>query len=148
MAYKPNNPISLDTASEDEKRASGAKNLKQIGLTLLRFSQDHDEALPPLSNQPGRLMLSPDALYPDYLDDLTFFICPSNQTSVLTESNEDVIDDQSYFYLSHAITNEKEDLAYVQAYPEAPAQATASIKTSSRQTAPYYPVFERKSWTI
>lgn len=107
---------SLSRARETARRASCANNLKQIGIILKNFADEHDGSFPPLSEEAGRLMFAPDGVYLDDLGDLSVFICPSSKTSATMESDEAFIDDHSYFYLSHAIASEEEGLAYVAAY--------------------------------
>jgi prepilin-type processing-associated H-X9-DG protein len=110
---------SFQRAREAGNRSDCANNLKQISGSLHRYSNEHDGAFPPLSDEPGRLMFVPDALYPEYLDDLSVFICEARKTNGIVSSepeNTSLIDDKFYFYLSHVITNEEEGLAYVEAY--------------------------------
>ena len=113
----PPPPSSHASESEWRLRASCVENLKEVGL-LFRYyaNESNGELYPALSDEPGRLMFKIEQVYPEYLGDVTLLICPSDDYDSSDVSPVDIIDDHSYFYISHAIRNEVEGLAYVEAY--------------------------------
>ena len=71
-------------ARENARRASCQSNLKQIGLGLLQYIQDYDEAMPPSavggvasSTNNGTAYKWMDAIYP-YVKSEQIFVCPSD----------------------------------------------------------------------
>ena len=59
-------------AREKARRAKCANNLRQIGLAISQYRDDHNEQYP----------ASLDELYDAYLDDLAVFKCPSSSNPV------------------------------------------------------------------
>ena len=107
----------LSRAREAARRASCGNNLKQIGLVCKMYANESvGEMFPPLSEESGRLMFDMVQVYPEYLNDGEMFICPSSDYDSSGVSTENLIDDHSYYYISHVIANEEEGLAYVEAY--------------------------------
>ena len=128
-------PLSFSNQSEsssgDEAReraarliASSQNNLKQLGLVVRMFANETRGAVyPPLSSKAGQLSLSPQHVYPDYLNDARVLISPAHpRAEELSEAAEDevtvmsVLTDHSYWYLGYTLTDEKSGLAFVDAY--------------------------------
>ena len=88
----------LSRAREAARRMSCANNLKQIYLVLLMYSNEWDGRFPQGDNNivftettlpiftRNNYMMEADAIFPDYLDDLTVFACPSDPDAKEKES--------------------------------------------------------------
>ncbi len=115
----------LARARESARRASSQNNLKEWGLVYLMYANENaGERYPVLSPVPGNLMARGSAIYPEYLTDPSITRNPGSGNSVLFEisSQEDadrMIDDSDYMYLSYAVVNEEEGLAWAAAYRKA-----------------------------
>src|SRR5213083_1920892 len=61
-------------AREKARQASCLSNMKQLGLGLMQYAQDYDEALPPIENRAGtwRNLIQP------YMKSFQITACPSN----------------------------------------------------------------------
>ena len=62
----------VQTARRKASQAKCANNLRQIGIALSLYATDHGERFPQ----------SLDALYPEYVDDMEAFVCPSSGNEV------------------------------------------------------------------
>jgi prepilin-type N-terminal cleavage/methylation domain-containing protein/prepilin-type processing-associated H-X9-DG protein len=77
---------SLSRARESARRAVCANNLKQSGLALRMFADEHGGMYPPMSDLmyggPWGQTASPDmaALFPEYLGDAAVIACPSDSS--------------------------------------------------------------------
>jgi len=102
-----------------------------IGLQPRIYAQDHDGLYPPLSSEPGRLMYSPDAFASDEIASILYSFRfpgePDKDTEVdvasfsedeLRKLANDVVDDDNYYYLGYAVTNEIEGRAFIKAYKD------------------------------
>jgi prepilin-type processing-associated H-X9-DG protein len=86
--------------------------------------ESEDQVFPELSPEPGKLMFSnqneahPNPIYSEFISDLKIFACPEdgNVDWDATDDPTIMIDDQSYFYLGYAITNQTELQAFAEAY--------------------------------
>jgi prepilin-type N-terminal cleavage/methylation domain-containing protein/prepilin-type processing-associated H-X9-DG protein len=73
-------------ARENARRSSCANNLKQLGLGVLQYTQDYDEAYPPPCSGPGQCDTGGAAgswaqrIYP-YVKSVQLYACPSNTAS-------------------------------------------------------------------
>ncbi|RYG62898.1 DUF1559 domain-containing protein [bacterium] len=65
-------------ARENARRSSCQSNLKQIGLGLMQYTQDYDEAMPIIWNGEGQWM---DFVQP-YVKSYQLFLCPSDSRSI------------------------------------------------------------------
>lgn len=75
----------LARAREAARRASCQNNLKQMGLMCKMYANEsRGETFPPKSVDFGNFFFSMEAMYPEYLTDLSVIFCPSD-----TESNTD-----------------------------------------------------------
>src|SRR3569833_607568 len=65
-------------AREKARQTSCISNLKQIGLSLMQYSEDNEEVMPPLSTGDPSNTFSFRALVQPYVKSLEIFKCPSN----------------------------------------------------------------------
>jgi len=90
------------------------------GFALRLYAQEHNGQYPPLSSEPGKLMVDAETLYPEYMTDYeawTYRGDPMPGTSEEREQNPAIfVDDQSYFYLGYVILDEREARAFAEAY--------------------------------
>lgn len=120
--------------------SSCQNNLKQLGLVVHMYANDHGDTFPELSPKPGELALRQDqdypGVYPEYLTDLTILRCPNliterpryrwfweapppSPAALDTASN-----DESYLYLGYVIP----DLATLERFAETYRARIASGK--------------------
>ncbi|HNT88394.1 MAG TPA: hypothetical protein PKL84_11065, partial [Candidatus Hydrogenedentes bacterium] len=110
--------------------SSSQNNLKQWGIVFKMFANESKgQRFPALSPVPGNLMARGSLIYPEYVFDLAILSNPGAGEAPVIEisSPEDadrLIDDQGYVYLSHAVTNEEEGLAWIAAYFQAVEDGT------------------------
>lgn len=105
-------------------RAACGNNVKQIALVLRMYAWESDDRLlPPLSNEPGRLMFANDRqsrppLYPEFMTDLSILYCPAASEVIAPGelSPARAFDDHAYFYLGYQIANQEELEAFAEDY--------------------------------
>jgi prepilin-type processing-associated H-X9-DG protein len=111
------------------QKANSQNNLKQLGLICKMFANEsRGMVFPPISAQPGRIMFDAPSVYPEYLTDPSILFLPGTAPALSGQPEEmlKTVDDQAYFYISHAISNEEEGLAWIAAYKKA-AESGASL---------------------
>ncbi|MCH7958905.1 MAG: DUF1559 domain-containing protein [Candidatus Hydrogenedentes bacterium] len=125
----------LERAHEASRLESCADNLKQFGLVMKMYANDHRGVFPPLSRVPGKFMPDWESVYPEYLDDPYFdypriVACPSDVTApmgadVTASRNQEssIWDDYSYIYFGYDITGEETEFAFLKAYEEKVTEA-------------------------
>jgi len=72
----------LARAREAARRASCANNLKQMGLVFKMYANEWNGRFPQKCSNIGTFMFEFEALYPEYLTDITVVICPSDVETV------------------------------------------------------------------
>jgi len=98
-------------------------NLKQHSLVQMMWVKEHkDHIFPALFPEPGRICYARDYIE-EYLTDFSIMYCPEAKAIVeaLREVRDPAVllDDHSYFYLSHAVLNDQEMAAFADAYRKA-----------------------------
>ncbi|KKK75024.1 hypothetical protein LCGC14_2877880 [marine sediment metagenome] len=73
----------LSRARESGRRTQCASNLKQIGLGLIMYTNENNEAYPNNTDA----MTSLNLLYPSYISERKVFKCPSDSTYVTNATN-------------------------------------------------------------
>ena len=108
----------LARANSARLRASCANNLKQLGLVMKMFvNESRGERYP----RPDRLKFLSEDIYPEYLSDPNMLMCPADDRAP-EEGMPDAdkaqwyFDHSRYWYIGHAINDEEQALAYVEAY--------------------------------
>ena len=123
----------LGRSREASRRASCANNLRQLGIVLKMFSNEsRGEMYPRLSPVANNWMFDLDAVYPEYLTDLSVLVCPkspyANADLFALQSNAlhsgvprgtvhpDCVSSLFYTYLGYAVTSDEQALALFDAY--------------------------------
>lgn len=76
------------------------------------YAQDHDGWYPPLSSEPGMLMMSGDGIVPEWYDDTSAWTYPGDDAPAEGSG----IADHSYLYFGYLITNDDEMEVFAAAY--------------------------------
>jgi prepilin-type processing-associated H-X9-DG protein len=108
----------LARAREAARVAECAGHLKQFALGLRAYAEEHDDSFPPMSDEPGRIMVATGTLFPDILPETKIFICPSTDIGSTLTTDESFEDDHSYYFMSHVLESDEDGLAFVEAYRE------------------------------
>lgn len=116
-------------AAESELRAECANNLKQIGMGLRRYAEDHDGEYPRLQTEIGFISFDLYDLYPKYVNGLSPFVCPavmkttdiareapSGEIRLDSRSEELFRNDSYYLYPELAVESMEEWRVYVEMY--------------------------------
>jgi len=128
QAIKESSPQAnaIQPPDEAQLRALCANNLKEVGLLLKMFRDEHKGLMPGLDSRPGQLMFNAKELFPEYMTNDMVMVCPVVQAqSGITEADAlnatpKLINCESYFYLNYVVTNDEDGLAFVKAYRESP----------------------------
>ncbi len=114
------NSTTLNRARTAALRSSCQNNLKQMALVCKMFANESKDAVfPELSGTPGRLAPVTGQIYPEILTDPIIMLCPTVENSQKRrDEREKLVDDESYFYLGYAVTNEEEVALFADAYRE------------------------------
>jgi len=108
----------LTRARESARRVSCANNLKQIGLAMMMYADESGGVYPPCNSNWIELRYDrPDlvyprfnyivdghAIFPDYIDDLSVFMCPSDLD--ISENKSDMFRDISFEYFNLGSTQD------------------------------------------
>jgi hypothetical protein len=108
-------------AAEKEEAAVTESRTHLAGLleTATAYAADHDGEFPPLSEEPGCLMMSADAVLPGYLKDLWLLVnpgAPDADTAETALRDTQAVDDFHYLYFSHAVWDDASGTAFASQY--------------------------------
>lgn len=113
---------SMARAREAARRNTCQNNLKQMGIVLDMFAGENERVYPPLSPEPGRWMFNQEQLYPRFLADPRFLICPGDADAAALlrghDPDEALVDDHSYLYLGYALRSEEDLNEFIALYTQ------------------------------
>lgn len=118
---------------ESARRSPCVNNLKQIGLMLNSYADEHEGQYPPIDNIKNNFIFEANSLHPEYLTDVSIVVCPSDpyfepgkkfgliSTGLhpdydVGEFHPDCVTDMSYCYLGWVVTSNEEAEAFFEAY--------------------------------
>ncbi len=119
----------LSQVHEASGRNLCIQHLKDMGGAFKAFSAAHNGAYPKLSDVPGQLMCAPDGICPEFVKEPFWFVCV--RSPMMQERNKRhmescaLVNDECYFYLGHAVTNDAEVEAFCNGYREATRSGTS-----------------------
>jgi len=103
-------------AREGTRIASCQRGLELMGEVFKLYENESvNRMFPSLSATRGEFCPAIVSVYPEYLSDGRILACPSDPIYIAS-SDPSVINDESYFYLGYAITNEAEAREFIDAY--------------------------------
>ncbi len=111
-----------EASAPDRLAASCMNNLKQLGLVCVMFAAEaRGGNFPLLDPRPGRLAPLKEDLYPEFMAEPRILMCPTDAERTQKAKNAEgapdwIFDDQSYWYLGYALSNEAQGLEYINAY--------------------------------
>ena len=116
--------------AETTWRANCQENLKQLGIVLRMYAEEHGGVYPKLREEPGQLMFRCEDVHPEYLADPFILICPAAGEDIgepppASENPQWYFEPRVYWYLGYAMANEEQGRAFLDAYR---AQATTGDK--------------------
>ena len=139
--------LAFANARENVWRSRCANNLKQMGLVLKMWSNDHRRHLPPLDPQRGRLIFNRELVFPEYLEDATKLTCPSDPDEGHLAGHEggiELVDDHSYYYLGYVLLSEEEGLAFIDAYKNLGLPTTDAVRDAVELNEVIRPIYVPK----
>ncbi len=85
-----------------------------MGLVTQMFGGENDGPLPPLSLESGRLMMEPDSIYPEYLQDPDVLVCPG----VSPDLESPYMNDRDYVYWGYLLLDDADAAVFAAAYAD------------------------------
>lgn len=75
----------LARAREASRRSSCLNNLKQMGVAMTLYTDEHEGHFPPKASRVRSFMVAYSTLFPEYLSDVRVLVCPSDSRQVQDE---------------------------------------------------------------
>jgi prepilin-type processing-associated H-X9-DG protein len=114
------------------RRSSCTNNLKQMGLVFKMYANEWNGRYPPVSPIFNNWMVDMQALYPEYLTDLSVLVCPASPfaddyafRSKDYLARPDCVSSLFYIYTGYSIVCDEQALALFDAYYEVPYEVFA-----------------------
>lgn len=106
----------IGKARESAKKVACASNLKEILLGLSLYAEENNGRYPPCdTNNPGNFIVNGESVYPEYIDNLNLFGCPSSiffekDVSFTRDGKPDpeCLTATSYLYTGYIVTRDLE----------------------------------------
>ena len=123
----------LAKSRETRQRRACMNNLKQLGLALKMYADENKRRLPPVDDTKNNFTFDANLLYPEYLSDAMFAMCPGDSRwdpdtnfrlisdhaadgASKGEVHPDCLTDDSYIYLGWLVMSDKETESFFAAY--------------------------------